>query len=477
MWAGVSELRSSLAEELAARRTVVSLQAFADLAGRAREAAAAAQAPAPGTPPEEGSVIEETPVEAARSVVGKAVELWTEADPRVRALRVVDIDSRTLVASTDAADRERGAPPRRLVRDEKPVYDLARQLRSAVEANREGGVRQEEIVVEQLPDGGLRLSTPWVTGGEVAGLVQVDTRPMAPAPRPASWRALAAAALPVVAFLALWPLLRGRRWLAGVAATLLVVAGVGGYALSTARSLAASRRGAASEVAVDVAARAQRAEAVLAQLGAATHEPLQPAAWDADRFRHPRGELTTTGLVKAAVDAAAAAVRKRALRPAAGAVILALALFLIVGTGAALQAWTTLVRFRVAYAYALPAMIGMLVLVFFPFLYGITLAFTNANIYNSQKPLTELWVGLSNFTDILGDFHLVTHTAAGLTWNYGNFYWTLLFTIVWTVTNVALGVTGGLVLALILNTPRLALRPVYRVILSCPGRCRTTSPR
>ena len=33
----------------------------------------------------------------------------------------------------------------------------------------------------------------------------------------------------------------------------------------------------------------------------------------------------------------------------------------------------------------------MLLLVFLPFFYGIALSFTNSNIYNSGKPLTEIW--------------------------------------------------------------------------------------
>ena len=46
--------------------------------------------------------------------------------------------------------------------------------------------------------------------------------------------------------------------------------------------------------------------------------------------------------------------------------------------------------------------------------------------------------------------------------------WTLLVTVAWTVTNVALGVSSGLFLALILNTRDLALKPVYRVLLILP---------
>jgi hypothetical protein len=56
---------------------------------------------------------------------------------------------------------------------------------------------------------------------------------------------------------------------------------------------------------------------------------------------------------------------------ALGAVILA-----FFALGAARRLRETLSEYRAAYLYVTPAMLGMLVLVFFPFLYGITLSFT-----------------------------------------------------------------------------------------------------
>jgi len=51
-----------------------------------------------------------------------------------------------------------------------------------------------------------------------------------------------------------------------------------------------------------------------------------------------------------------------------------------------------------------PALLGMLLLVFFPFFYGIALSFTNANLYNTDKSIYDTWIGLGNFTTILTDF-------------------------------------------------------------------------
>ena len=146
----------------------------------------------------------------------------------------------------------------------------------------------------------------------------------------------------------------------------------------------------------------------------------------------------------------------------------ALALLAFVGLGWAGRSGRALVEHRVAYAYTLPAMLGMLVLVFFPFFYGIALSFTNANIYNTDKSIYEIWVGLQNYGDILSDFRVTKATPEGWVWNYQNFYYTLLFTVVWTVSNVTIGVTLGLILALILNLRGFALRPVYRVLLILP---------
>ena len=101
-------------------------------------------------------------------------------------------------------------------------------------------------------------------------------------------------------------------------------------------------------------------------------------------------------------------------------------------------------------------MIGMLVLVFFPFFYGIGLAFTDTTLFNESAPFRERWIGLGNFLQILGDFNIVTQSAEGTTVNYQNFYWTLMMTVIWTVTNVTVGVTFGFILALALNTESLA---------------------
>ncbi len=65
--------------------------------------------------------------------------------------------------------------------------------------------------------------------------------------------------------------------------------------------------------------------------------------------------------------------------------ILSLLVMLTIGLGALGQLFATFVTHRQAYFYVAPALLGMLVLVFFPFFYGITLSFTDSNLYNTSR--------------------------------------------------------------------------------------------
>jgi len=101
-----------------------------------------------------------------------------------------------------------------------------------------------------------------------------------------------------------------------------------------------------------------------------------------------------------------------------------------------------------AYVYIVPAMIGMLVLVFVPFIMGVALSFFSGDNFS----------GLANFKEILAP-------AAS---QHPTFYWTLGFTVLWTVANVVLHVSIGLALALVLNRPNLRLKGIYRMLLIVP---------
>jgi arabinogalactan oligomer/maltooligosaccharide transport system permease protein len=191
--------------------------------------------------------------------------------------------------------------------------------------------------------------------------------------------------------------------------------------------------------------------------------------WDVDLYQRPRGLLDANGQeIPAATEAALETVRGPIARSLWGNAVLGAVILAFFALGAARKLRETVSEYRYAYLYVTPAMVGMLVLVFFPFLYGITLSFTGQTIFNTNQPLSELFVGLQNYVDIIGNVDVAKRTAEGWVINYQNFYWTLFITICWTVSNVAVGVTFGMLLALALNTPGLRFKAFYRVVLILP---------
>jgi arabinogalactan oligomer/maltooligosaccharide transport system permease protein len=439
------------------RRAVISLRALTDLVARAGSG------------------------EAVRNVVAG----FAKSQPEVASTRVVLFDGISLEASTDPADTGENAAPRRLKREEKDLYDRGQRLRASVETNRqEGGARKDEVEKERLADGSLSLAAPIEREGEIVGMVETRRVPPPPARRPSLLTTLSYVVAPVVLFALLSLLIGERRVPLGVLAALLLAGTAWGYGAQSWAKLSRARTTLEADVAGSVKTSAERARELLGAVAvpatpdAAAPEtapspapaPLDPASWDSDAFRRPLGLSDGVGHVDAAkvasaLGAANATVRRSSLL--LGAVALVLLGF--VGLGGLAAFLRTLKTHRIAYTYVLPAMIGMVLLVFFPFVYGIVLSFTDQTIYNSNAPLTEIWVGFKNYVSILSDFK-VAQTAAdgGIVFNYQNFYWTLWITIAWTVTNVTFGVTVGLILALILNTKGLAMKPAYRVLLILP---------
>jgi arabinogalactan oligomer/maltooligosaccharide transport system permease protein len=487
----LSGARTAERRERAERQAVVTLQALAQVMDRAVATGEPAEEESgfglgeeigEAAPPEEGggmglgdelAALDEPEAPAAPEDEGakirRAVERFAQSHPEAGAIRVVLFEGRRLEASTAPEDRGENAAPRQLVREEKPLFDLGQDLRAAVEGNREGsGARRPEISLKRGLDGILALVAPLERDGQVVGLVQVETE-KAIAPAGLAWGSFLLYWLaPIVAFFFLSLALSERRYVLAVVAALLLLADLvlyGRYALSV---LEGERRATGEAVAAILVEEAGKAEAMLAELGLPAGD-LAPGGWDVDLYRQPRGLVSPAGTVdegklgeEIGVDAS---------RMTYSVVVLAIAALLLltfVGLGYAARTGQALVRYRTAYGYVMPAMIGMLLLVFFPFFYGFALSFTNANLYNTNESIFQTWIGLQNYLDIIKDVSVVQRTPDGLVWDYTNFYWTLGFTIVWTVTNVAIGVTLGLALALILNTKDFAFKTFYRVILILP---------
>ncbi|HYC04544.1 MAG TPA: sugar ABC transporter permease [Azospirillaceae bacterium] len=411
-------------------------------------------------------------VGAPPEALAPAIEKWREGDALVRDVRLVRQQGAQLVYSSVAADAAKGALPRRLVREEKPLFDLTGQLRGNVESNRAEGYRLPEAPVEGVRDDLLRVTVPIFVGDAYWGIAQVERERSTPAAGGDYGRAGLMLAVAVGVFFALAFVLRAvplglpDRWvhLAAVGVLLAVVAVLfGRYEL---QQLASYEKARASEVAATYQGFSASSQAAAAQVGATVPSTVP---LDVDQFRRPLGQIGPDGQLNVpkldeSVSDNVGAIRDQLWWTG----LLAAGLAALFALGQMRRLAETVREHRSAYSYVLPAIVGMLLLVFFPFTYGVMLSFTDRTLLNQGVPLTELWVGLDNYVKILGHFDVIRWTADGWSVNYESFYWTLFITICWTVSNVAIGVTLGLMLALALNTENLRGRAIYRVLLILP---------
>jgi len=431
-WGLLRGARRQLEDDWATRRAIVTASALGSMVARAADDAA----------------------------VRRTVAAWQEVHAPGTQVRVVR--GTALEASTVPADTGDKAAPRRLAREEKPLFDQAQRLRAGVENNRDGGAPKPELEVEREA-AGRRVAVPLESEGRVTGMVQV----LVPAEGSSSARAPFQALILVALALILYGV---AAWLLPPRVAILAMVGTALFCLAAAffvggelRALGLLERDGQRALARTVSVEMERARV----LGAGT---VDGSAWDTDVYRKPHGLVSAAGSVnREQGEARAQEVRRGALRSLLALSVLGLIVLVVVGFGGANRVGRALVTNRQAYAYIAPAIVGTTLLVFFPFFYGIALSFTDSNIYNTNLPLSELWIGLRNYTSILGDFGFMRRAADGhWVFNYLNFYWTFLFTVIWTITNVTWGVSFGLLLALVLNTKGLALRPIYRVLLILP---------
>jgi arabinogalactan oligomer / maltooligosaccharide transport system permease protein len=398
---------------------------------------------------------------------------WSGRFGDITALRVVRSADSLFLASTDPGDAR--PLPRRLARGEKPLYDLGQALRANVETNAAEGVfRKKQIDVVRLDRARLRVALPYAVDGKVVGFVQMEQRVAAPMP-PSVWgRAVATVGAPLLLFLIIaWVLPRrvaspGKPWGLYALALLLLGAAFYGAARDGFGELRARHEGFAVELAQNyLTIKHEYAVAVAGYAIAA--EAVTRNRWDVDDYQRPRGIITAAGaLDRSALKAELDARTARLARGLWGNAVVSLLLLSFVALGYGRRLRQTLVEHKTAYYYVAPAILGMLVLVFFPFVYGVALSFTDSTLFNENLPLRELWSGVRNYVAILGDFQVVRSTAGDWVVNYQNFYWTLFVTIAWTLCNVTIGVSVGLLLALALNTKGLRYTNVYRVLLILP---------
>ncbi len=402
---------------------------------------------------------------------------WQSEFPDVSDIRVLRLSGAQLLASTTPGDSVDKPLPRRLAREEKEIFDLAKELSAAVDTNRDEGVsRKRQILLSPVGTNALELSLPYFTSedGKVAGMVQLR-KSLAPVDAGSGLLAalIAVAAAGLLAFAACAVLGRraapeARPWLLTAVVALgfsLVFLLYARSVLGEAATLGASLTGELAETYVAVK---EQATTIGGRFELAVGSDIENR-WDVDEYQRPYAVIDAAGAVLPVATAELAAERKKPfLRGLWGNWALGLGLLAFIGLGFGRQLRMTISEHRHAYLYVTPAILGMLVLVFFPFFYGIALSFTDQTIFTINEPITEVWAGVKNYIAILGDVDVASRTAEGWVFNYSNFYWTLFITVCWTVFNVAIGLSVGMALALALNTKGLRFRTVYRVLLILP---------
>ena len=114
--------------------------------------------------------------------------------------------------------------------------------------------------------------------------------------------------------------------------------------------------------------------------------------------------------------------------------------------------WRDLGRNRLAYAFALPSLLGIFLIVVFPLVFNVVLSFSNMSLQRFQD-----WeiVGLHNYTALfLGE-------------QAGKFWGVFFRTIFWTAINVGFHVSLGVLLAVTINGP-IRGKSIYRLLLIIP---------
>lgn len=105
----------------------------------------------------------------------------------------------------------------------------------------------------------------------------------------------------------------------------------------------------------------------------------------------------------------------------------------------------------------IPAFVGLGLLLVFPLLYEVVLAFSNMNLHHFRNPTFSLAEGADNFIRVFTKPILQTST----------FLPVLLRTFLWT-SQVFIHASFGMLLAMLLNRPGLKFKNIYRAILILP---------
>ena len=114
------------------------------------------------------------------------------------------------------------------------------------------------------------------------------------------------------------------------------------------------------------------------------------------------------------------------------------------------------------YLYLVPAFLVMSVITFYPLIYQVIVSFTDFQTKDLLRGLASEnlnRVGVQNYVDIL---------TGGLPVQNFEFFRVLTYNLWWAITNVAIHVPAGIVIAVLLNTPGLWMKRIYRSLYILP---------
>ncbi|MFN3201057.1 MAG: ABC transporter permease subunit [Bradymonadia bacterium] len=357
---------------------------------------------------------------------------------------------------------------------DKVLFDTAKDIKSNVRNNVEERTARpdlkrnpfEEIQIKLLDDGTIAAFVPTFSEGEADAMARVVVAPVpSEGPFPTS-----------LVLIALGILLAGigaGLFLTGPPVRLVGSMLVVGLAVAAVYSLADWRAELrAHHAQLEAETLSALSDAGLLTAAAPEHAEKLTEAITRDAFGEPRGDITalSTDALSGEVQTFEAGALKMGVSKswlqatrsqdvghltkwAIGFGVIGLLVFLLGEIGRIGRAGRALKAHRSAYYYLSPAMLGMVVLVLIPAMYGVVLSFFSRdyNLFN--------FAGLDNYIQILSNFDIDEPK---------NFYFKLGVTVLWTFSNIVLHVGIGLFLAILLNDKMLKAKGFFRVLLIVP---------
>lgn len=449
-----------------------------------------------------GNVVENTAnKQQAVDGINTIIDEWAIRKLALDSIRVVQ--GRELLASTVPEDEKVAGPaPRRLISDEKELFDVGQELRRNVQINtQEDGVRKPQDIVKYMPGGLVSIASPYFVNGKVKGYVEANIYLNIKEDTTDYTSSILLVIAPLILFviLSISPFIPAKDNNADtvifVAKPFLIASGLLLASLAvffnvTVDDYSVKRTSWEERLHEEYQSQTSQVGDIFTQLQLEdTYSLNTNRTYSLARLyvasrgdEYDSSENSFNKLDNMTIEAIKQVEAEETGQITGLLYTFSTIAFIVMvtwGSGLAARVWRTIVTYRAAYAYITPAMVGMLLLVFFPFGYGILLSFTKQGLYTANESLWDILVWFDNYWDIMKLWtvdetgkHVWALVSTGqegqVLWNYNSFYWTLFMTICWTVFNVVIGVTFGLILALALNTKGLALRPVYRVLLILP---------